>query len=400
MAFTTSTTTSTTTRTRTTTASTSTSTSTSTLGSTPTTLFVSSPIDPNNQKNDKFFFASKMNQKHDVTNPALAVAASATSAATSASASATSMTTDKEEYFRDRIAFARQRALMASLAKNRESAMTSTTTLNVIRSNKQEIKKTIAPPLVALAPPTTPTTPIPMDQQALQARQSYFKQRIQLVRQRALMANIKTAKQAQTRTTDTLQKTTTTSTTKSTAAAATAPNTTNTLPRNVEERQRALFKAQLAYNSPTLQAQRKRQAYFAKRIQASRQRALLASIAGAVANKQSLTTDTLKSSSINAQRSKRTEAAQRALFKAQLQQRNNNKDETTTKKQPQTQKPAFQISSRKVQIDRQTTLLQEIQAQMSQTTKQRIMGNKAARKAARMANRQTRKDAQQQQQQE
>lgn len=355
----------------------------STSRSTSTTLFVSAPIDPTyNKTNDKFFFAFKMNQTHDDTAPAKAV------------------TTNKKEYFRDRIAFARQRALMASLAKNRQAAKTSTTTLNVI--NKKEMQET-PPPVVA--PPTPPTTPLPMDQEALQARQSYFKERIQRARQRALMANIATAKQAQTRTTDTLQKTTTTSTTSTTknttaAAPSTTTTTTTTSLRTIEARQRALLAAQLAYNSPALKAQRQRQAYFKKRIQASRQRALLASIAGAVANKQSLTTDTLKSSNINVQRSKRTEAAQRSLLTARLQQLNNsNINETTTKKQPQPQpqKPAFQISSRKVQMDRQAALLQEIQAQMSQTTKQRIMGNKAARKAARMANRQARKEAQQQQ---
>lgn len=371
----------------TTTITTSTSSSTRT---TLTSLFVSASIDPKKNKDNKFFFASKMEEKQDTT-PAL-----------------------PQEYFRDRIAFARQRALMASLAKNRKDANTSTSTTTLNAISKKEKQQPIANAQqnndknkeATFAPPNT------MDLvESLQAKQSYFKQRIQMARQRALMANIATAKQAQMRTTDTLlQKTTktttttttttTSSSTKSAAIPTTATTTTHSISsRTVEARQRALLAAQLAYHSPILQAQRQRQAYFAKRIQASRQRALLASIAGAVANKQSLTTDTLKSSSIAAQRSKRAEAVQRALLTAQLQQRNNSSNNTVNSNNnndaPTKQQQAaatFQISSRTIKMDRQALLLQEIQTQMSQTTKQRIMGNKAARKAARMANRQARKE--------
>eukprot|EP00977_Amphora_coffeiformis_P002429 scaffold451_cov184-Amphora_coffeaeformis.AAC.15 len=164
---------------------------------------------------------------------------------------ATPIVKTPQEYFKDRIQAARQRALLASMKDEQGS-----TALKVLTTPKK-------------SSPAPPPTPAPMDAASVAARQEYFKDRIQAARQRALLANIVETKAAGNQlTTATLRGNSKTPTSVSLQVS----------PRIAEQRQRALLATQLALNSPAARALRQRQQYFRNRIESSRQRALLANI--------------------------------------------------------------------------------------------------------------------------
>ena len=178
-----------------------------------------------------------------------------------------------QDYFRDRIAAARQRALLASLAKSDQQHAT---TMKAIVASKTPTPATKE---------EEPSKPLSMDAASVAARQSYFQERIQQARQRALLANIQAAKQAQTRTTDTLKQ-----------QQQQQPRRRTISSTTLEARQRALLAAQLSYSCPVQKAAKQRQEYFRNRIQFARQRTLLANIVATTAAQQQ-TTATLKGSS-------------------------------------------------------------------------------------------------------
>lgn len=311
----------------------------------------------------------------------------------------------RQEYFKDRIQASRQRALLANIMETKAPGGINKITTSMLRrrsggggggdTTEGQSSSMVSPQITErrqrniLAAQLSYNSPAG---RALRKRQQYFRTRIESTRQRALLAGIANSQRM-----DGADRKTT---------MASLSQATQNKPAAV-----VVSPPPLSPSAPSLTPERaaRQQEYFRDRIEAARQRALLANIATTKAAGNQLTTATLKKSIPEAtvlSPERCREQFQRALLASQLAQ-------TPLAQQQRRRRAYFQT---RVRSSRQRALLDDIAStkaagdrittasfKMRRTNKNsgspavQLLTNKQDRKAARQANREARRQMTRQQ---